>query len=312
MGLALTLCGLAAAVARGETFKLADSTTLDGEIVSANEKGAVLRLADGAYSDRVNWERFSPEDLKKLVQNPKCSKYVQALIIEDEPSEAEKKKAAKPAIVIKPVENRLERPADPALIGGFFTSSVGWLVLLALYAANFWAAFEVAVFRAQPVGLVCGISAVAPIIGQIVFLSMPTRLPHHEAAPGEAGVAGEGAAEPEQKYGANLKIAYATPETDVNVPGNEPPTIFKRGEFMFNRRFFETRFSNFFGMIRRDRDKAAVLVIKTSRGEFLATRITRIAASDMHVEILRGSAPEEVAIPFVEIQEVQLKHGVAH
>jgi hypothetical protein len=311
MGLALTLCGLAAAVARGDTYKLIDGATLEGELVAPNDKSVVVRLLDGSYSERVNWERFSQDDLKKLLKNPKCAKYVEPLVIEDEPSEAEKKRAAKPALVIKPVENRLERPAHPALLGGFFTSSVGWLVLLALYAANLWAAFEVAVFRAQPVGLVCGLAAVAPIVGQIVFLSMPTRLDKAGVLERAEGAAGEGAAEPQQKYGAHLKIAYATPETDVTVPGNAPPAIFKRGEFMFNRRFFESRFSNFFGMIRRDKDKAAVLVIKSSRGEFLAARITRIAASDMHIEIRKGSGTEEVAIPFVEIQEVQLKHGGA-
>ena len=311
MGLTLTLCGLAAAVARGETFKMVDGSTLDGEIVSGNEKGAVLKLADGSYSQRVDWERFSPEDLKNLSKNPKFAKYAQPLVIDDEPTEAQKKKAAKPAIVIKPVENKLARPANPALIGGFFTSPVGWLILLALYAANLWAAFEVAIFRAQPVGLVCGVAAVAPIVAQIVFLSMPTRMDNAAMAEG-AGIVGavpEAVAEGKQKLAASLKIAYAKPETDVVVPGSEAPTIFKRGDFMFNRRFFESHFANFFGVIRRDKNKASVLVIKTSKNEFHAQRITRIAANDMHIEVHKGHGKEEVSIAFVEIQEVQLQPG---
>jgi hypothetical protein len=312
IGLALTICGLGAVAARGETFTLTDNSTLDGELVagSANEKGVILKLDSGAYSDRVTWERFSQDDLKKLAKNAKVAKFVQALIIEDEPTIEQKKRAVKPPITIKPVESRLQPPENPALIGGFFSSSVGWMILLLIYAANIWAAYEVAIFRAQPVGLLCGLAAVAPMVTQVVFLCLPTRMPKEEAA-GEAagGAPGEGGAEAEQKIGANLKIAYSAPEAEAPAAGHEQPAIFKRGEFMFNRRFFETRFGNFFGMIRRDKDKTAVLVIKTSRGEYLAQRITRIAASDMHIEVHKGTASEEIAVSFVEIQEVQLKHG---
>lgn len=312
IGLALAVWSLVAGTACGETFTLTDHSTLDGELVvgSANEKGIILRLADGSYSERVMWEKFSQEDLKNLAKNAKFARFVQPLIIEDEPV-IEKQKKPRPAVVIKPVETRLKTPEDPALIGGFFTSTVGWFILLALYAANFWAAYEVAIFRAQPVGLVCGIAAVAPAITQMIFLGMPTRMPKEAAAGGEAagGAPGDVGAPEAEKLGANLKIAYATPETEVNVPTEAPVTVFKRGEFMFNRRFFETRFSNFFGMVRRDKDKASTLLIKTSRGEYNATRITRIAAGDMHIEIHKGTASEEVAVSFVEIQEVQLKQG---
>jgi hypothetical protein len=40
----------------------------------------------------------------------------------------------------------------------------------------------------------------------------------------------------------------------------------------------------------------------------VAERITRISASEVHFEVLRGDARQEVMVPFAEIQEVQLKH----
>jgi hypothetical protein len=51
-----------------------------------------------------------------------------------------------------------------------------------------------------------------------------------------------------------------------------------------------------------------VLFIKTARGNFTATRISRIASNDMHIEERKGEATHEVAIPFGEIQEIHLKH----
>ena len=77
---------------------------------------------------------------------------------------------------------------------------------------------------------------------------------------------------------------------------------------MFNRRFFETKFSGFFGVIRRDSEKDMVILIKSARGEYIAERISRISANDLHAQVRKGHASEEVMIPFTEIQEVQLKH----
>ena len=82
---------------------------------------------------------------------------------------------------------------------------------------------------------------------------------------------------------------------------------FKRGQFTFNRRFIETKFSGFFGMVRRDAEKNLVLVIKSARGEFIVTRISRIATNDLHADVHRGGASQEVQIPFSEILEIQIK-----
>ena len=93
------------------------------------------------------------------------------------------------------------------------------------------------------------------------------------------------------------------------APPEQPETeVFQRGQFMFNRRFFETKFSGFFGIVRREADKDKVLQVKTPHALFVAERITRIAANEVHFEVLRGDSRQEMMVPFAEIQEVQLKH----
>jgi hypothetical protein len=51
-----------------------------------------------------------------------------------------------------------------------------------------------------------------------------------------------------------------------------------------------------------------VLVIKSARGHYIGQRIARIASNDLHLQVQRGPASEEVMIPFAEIQVIQLKH----
>src|SRR5437773_1163142 len=103
-----------------------------------------------------------------------------------------------------------------------------------------------------------------------------------------------------------LKLAHTEPEQAATTLPATP--TFQRGQFTFNRRFFETKFPGFFGVVRREADKDMVLAIKASRGKFVGNRITRIAANDLHLEIHKGHASEEVMIPFSEIQEIELKH----
>ena len=86
--------------------------------------------------------------------------------------------------------------------------------------------------------------------------------------------------------------------------------MFTRGQFTFNRRFFETRFPRFFGVHHgTDRDK--IIVVKSARREFVTERIVRVAANEMVVQITHGTASEEVTIPYIEIQEVTLQPKAA-
>jgi len=306
----LLLCGLLLGIARAETFQLADGESLSGEIVSFNESGLVMRQPDGKYSERIPWSRFSQADLKKLGENQKITQFVEPFI-----EVSQEDRIQKTAVDVKPVP-RLDRPAPQSLLGALFSSSVGIFLVLAVYAANIYAAYEIAVFRARPKVLTCGVSVVLPIVGPIIFLCMPTnieRVPEDvltetaAAAPAYAvPPSPEAQAAAAAEAQSNLHLAQsAAGHGGAPLP---PTQTFQRGAFTFNRRFLETKFPGFFGVVRRDAEKDMVLLVKAARGTYVAQRISRITSNDMHLEVHKGAASEEVLVPFSEIQEIQLKH----
>jgi len=304
--LTLVLASAATLTAWAETFKLVDGTTVEGEIVLPAKADALqLRLGGGKY-ERIPWEKLSQETLLQLKDNAAVVQFVSPLI---EVPEAEKIK--KTEVEIRPVP-RLERPAKTSVMGGLFSSSVGLVVLLLIYAANIYAGYEIAIVRAYPPLMVCGISAIAPFVGPIIFLCLPTKLASatettlvEAAVATQAHAAGvhETAAAHEAASTAHspLHIAAEAPAAAGAVP---EPQVFKRGQFTFNRRFIETKFSGFFGVARREADKDMVLVVKAGRHTVTATRISRMASNDMHVETHQG----EIQIAFADIQEIILKH----
>ena len=181
-----------------------------------------------------------------------------------------------------------------------------------------------------------------PIIGPIIFLALPGQaepaaasVEEVEAAPAPAAAPREAASAAPSAPSAASAAVSTTPAPSASAPAEaaraqasgihlakswQPPTdsepeseapatqVFQRGQFMFNRRFFETKFPGFFGVIRREADKKLVLLVKTPRGRYDVQRITRIAANDVHFEIPHGTVTQEVMVPFAEIQEIQLKH----
>jgi len=112
------------------------------------------------------------------------------------------------------------------------------------------------------------------------------------------------AGEPAQAGGLHL----AQHPVDAKGAPLPPTQVFQRGAFMFNRRFLETKFPGFFGVVRREAEKDLLLIIKAHRGEYTVDRISRISANDLHAQVRKGQASEEVTIPFTEIQEIRLKH----
>jgi len=310
----LWLCGLLAA-AGAQSFSLADGTTVSGDIVSFNDNGIIIRTGEDKYTDRLPWIKFSQDGLKELAQNPKIDPFVEPFFA---PLPVER--AHKLEVKIQDVA-RLDRTAPASLLGGLFTSPVGLMALLLIYAANIYAGYEIARFRARPAAVVMGAAAALPIAGPVFFLSMPglratasaveetpAQTPA-EGAPAETGphrFVVPGMEKPE----AEIHIVAGSWETGASPAPPEPPEteVFQRGQFTFNRRFFETKFSGFFGIVRREADKNKVLQVKTPHGLFIAERISRIAANEVHFEVLRGDSRQEVMVPFAEIQEIQLKH----
>lgn len=319
--LVLVACLMTITQVQADSFKLTNGQTITGEVLptTANDQGVQIKVAEGDYQ-RVPWATFSQEDLRTFVKNQRMEPFVEPFI---EISQAEKIKKTEVNIKQPP---RLERPPKQSMLSALLSSSVGIFILLVLYAATIYAAYEVALFRAQPPGLVCGLAAI-PFVGvlsPIIFVSMRTRIPPTAAEMREEAAAAATAAEQvstaaaqaaadevnpmqgQAEHPAGLKMAAGEPANEkAKLP---EPVTYPRGQYTFNRRFIETKFPAFFGVVRREADRDMVLVIKSSRGEYIGHRISRIAANDMHLEVHRGAATEEILIPFQEIQQIQLKH----
>jgi len=84
--------------------------------------------------------------------------------------------------------------------------------------------------------------------------------------------------------------------------------VFKRGEFSFNRRFFETKFAGFFRVVPSEAEKDLVLVFTAARGQFVGRRIMRITPNELYLQVFNNNASADEMIPFVEIAEVQIRH----
>ena len=301
----LWLCGLFVAVA-ADTFPLTDGKSVTGDVISYNDNGVIFRLDADKYSERVPWTKFSQDALKQLSKNPKIRPLAEPFI-ETPPPERVKGGEVKVREVA-----RLELPPKQSLFGALFRSSVGLVVLMLIYAANIFAGYEIAVVRSRPIALVMGVAVVLPILGPIIFLAMPARVepsktaaPQPEAAPQIFTV--PGVAQPAEAGIHIVEASWQGKSSSAPAANPNEPQIFQRGQFTFNRRFFETKFSGFFSMIRRESEKNLMLTVKTGRALFVVERITRIAANEMHVEVAQGAAKQEVTVPFAEIVEVQLK-----
>jgi hypothetical protein len=297
----LWFCGLLIA-ARADTISLVDGTSLTGDIVKSTDTGLMLHLPDDTYTN-VLWTKLSQNTLKELEKNPKIKPLVEPFI-EIPLSERPKK----PEFKIQDVA-RLELPPKQSLLGALFSSSVGVFALLLIYAANIYAGFEIAVFRARPKALVMGVAAVLPIFGPIIFLAMPMYVEpapaeiQTEADPTTFAVAGQPSASEE--------VQIAAMSSQAPPAAQAAGQTFQRGQFTFNRRFIESKFAGFFGETRSAADQNNVLIVKSTAGQFVVERITRISASDVHLEVALGEVRQEVMVPFADIQEIQLKPKAA-
>jgi hypothetical protein len=290
--------------AGADTFELTDGTSVTGDVISYNDNGIVFRLNEDQYSQRVPWTKFSQDALKLLVRNPKVKPLAEPFI-ETPPPTREKKGEVKVHEV-----SRLALPPKQSLFAALFSSSVGLVVLLLIYVANIYAAYEIAACRAQPIALVMSVAVVLPFLGPIIFLAMPKRAETTKPAASQPSAASHtfavgGAAPPAAAAG--IHIAEASWHGAAPAAAPSEAQIFQRGQFTFNRRFFETKFSGYFAVIRREAEKNMELTVKTGRAQYLVERITRIATNEMHVEVGLSAVKQEVVVPFVEIVEVQLK-----
>jgi hypothetical protein len=283
------------------TYTLEDGGSIIGEplLSTAGDDGVKIRQGDGTYTN-VSWGSFSQKDLKEFAKDTKLTDFVEPFIIisaED--------KAAMTHVDIKEVE-RLSRPDKGSVIGSLFGSGLGWLVILLVTAANAYAGYEIAIFRARNTWLVAALGAI-PFVGfvsNIVWLSMPTHIEKvPEPTPEEIAEMEEQRPEFKVPLAGEIEAAHAAAEgRDLSVPKDE---VFGRGKFTFNKRFFETRFADFFGTVRRGEQKFKYMIIKTAKQEIMVDRITRVTPSDVYVNAVRG-ASGEVGVKFADLKEVRL------
>jgi len=122
-----------------------------------------IKVGEGKY-EKVPWANFSQEDLKRLPRSRKLEPLVEPFI---EITQEEKTKKTE----LTSKTTRLERPAAQSLIGASFHPAWGVCSAAAVWRPISTPGMKVSIFRARPAALVCGISAVLPLAGPIIFLS---------------------------------------------------------------------------------------------------------------------------------------------
>jgi hypothetical protein len=276
--------------ARAETIKLTDGATFSGDILKFDDNNLMLRTGD-TYTNLM-WGRFSQETLKQLSANPKLAPYVDVFI---EPDQSQR--PAKPEIKLNPVK-RLERPAEPSLLVGLVKSSLGWFILLLIYAANLYAAFEVSVIRARPAAQVMGLAALLPVIGPIIFLWLPVKIEAsiEETGPGAPVTMSSG------QPGAAASDIQIVDASWKHEEKKVEPQVFARGKFTFNKRFLETKFAGYLGVPAGDALKFT-MELATPKGRFTVERIAQVAAAEAIFETTQSG---QLTVPFTDIQEIKL------
>ncbi|MBL9139594.1 MAG: hypothetical protein JNK85_27240 [Verrucomicrobiales bacterium] len=298
MAVLWSVCDLGAA-----DFKMSDGSVISGELVAPNDDGSVIRRASGGLTSRMSWDKFSQETLHELAKDPKLKEVVEAFI--DVPESADP--AAQAEIVVKQPPGKIARPAKRPGFFSALTTPAGGFILLIIFLANLYAAYEVSVFRNYPVAAVLGTSVILPVLGPVLFLFMPTRVnedveveaqfeaPQEVANTGAQELAAAGLSGSGLSLSAGAKHGAAPAAQAVS---------YKRGDVEFSRTFFEKTFPLFFRLTRTDNDKDSTLSIRSGKGEVVATRISRISANEIGLMTQQG---REVQLRFSDITEVHLK-----
>ncbi len=318
--LLMVFAWLAAVVAGAAQFKLNDGTVINGEASSFNDDGLIIRLTVGGFSERIAWIRFTQDSLKELAKDTKNAKFVEPFI--EIPPEVIAKQREK-IITLKEVP-RVPRVRENAGVFSALTTPVSLVILGLLFLANLLAGYEVAVFRNRPTAMVCCVSALLPVAGPVLFLALPSapeegEIPdtipltgtHGEAAPAAGG--GQGSVTSKlkskitgifgKKSGGGLSLAAG--EKSGAAGGPFQTKVYPKGEYTFNRRFFETQFPGFFRVVPSETEKDLIIVIRAGRSEYVGKRITRISMNELHLQLLSGG---EVPVAFADMSQVQIRH----
>ncbi len=309
------------------TYTLTDGTKIEGDPISETDNGVVFHASDGSDIPRIGWDKLTQESIRALLARATTPREKALLepLIEELPQE----KAQRKEIIVKPIQPP-ERPTTNLGMTAIFASPVGLTILLVLYGANLFAAYEVALFRRQPVPTVCGLAAIPffGVLSPIIYIAMPsrriegqedntaqTRFRATPPPPGEttAPPVEEAGAASEEQLSSMAGETVAAPQparavAQAAAPVLPQPIVFRRGDFSFNRRFFETKLAGFFRLVPSEAEKDMVVYIKSGRGDFTGRRIVRITPGELYLQVFHDKATADEMIPFVEILEVQIRH----
>lgn len=285
----LCFCFVSVALAFGAvTIKFSGGGSLTGDIVKADDNGLMFHGEGDVYTN-VAWARLSQDTLKEISSDPKVKVFADPFI---EPVQTQNP-AAK--IELRPV-TRIERPANPSVILGFITSPVGLFILLVLYGANLFAAYEISLVKARPPAQVMGVAAILPVIGPIIFLYLPMFVQKTEEEILAEQPFPEGEQTPEQIQ----IVSHGTGAPPVEKKAE--PILFPRGKFTFNKRFIETKFANYMGVPKGEALKYT-MEVKTLKDHFTVDQIMQVTPTDV---LLDTAGRGQITIALADIQEVKL------
>lgn len=273
---------------------------VQGELLKFDDKGVQLRV--GETFTNLQWGGFSQESLKQLSQNPlqNIKKQTMAELAEPFIEPEVSQRAPKPEIKIISV-TRLERPENSSILGGLLKSSVGKFIFFILFLANLYAAYEISIVKARPAAQVMGVSAVLPIIGPVIFLSLPMLVApaqeEHVDMPAPAGT--QGAAAQAAATNPEIQIAEASWKQEEKKIEAQ---IYARGKFTFNKRFIETKFAGFASAEPKGDALKYWMEVKSSTAHFAVERIAQVGTT----EAIFDSANGQVTVPFADILEIKL------
>ncbi|MBL9175506.1 MAG: hypothetical protein JNL10_18330 [Verrucomicrobiales bacterium] len=310
--LALVSLPLALLSLNGDEFKLITGDVYRGTLSAADDDGIIVRLETGEFSPRIDWAKLSDETLRILLNNPRAKPFAEPLV---EPVEIVPVKVKAKEIAVRGVTGRVPMPdgVKKGLLSALMTPN-GLILVIALFIANLYAAFEVARFKWRPVGLVCGLSAVLPVVGWIIFLILPRTAVAEQENATEAAVTGTsvsvGSAAPSASEAPRGGAAAALGLSKTGGHGggggaDGTPKVFKRGETTFNRRFFETQFPTFFRVVATEADRDLVIDVAAGKSSVVGSRVSRISASEIH---FKTTTNQEIGVSFADITQVTLRH----
>ncbi len=279
-----------------QAFKLTDGSVIMGRLIAPQDKFVQVALDTGGTTPvytNILWAKLSQETLVQLTSNRTAAAFAR-IFIDPEPPTRPVTTTKKITIKTPP---RLDRPAG----GSLFASPVMLVVLLLIYGANIYAGWEIGVFRQWPPAMTAAVAAFVPIIGPAIFLAMPTHRPKVEEPVETVHVGEEAPAVVEE-------VAAAPVAEQPAQPAVPQPVVYPRGQFTFNRRFFETKFAGFLKMVPGEAERDKVIYIKSARGEHTGHRLSKVEPNELYLQVKKGNATEDVMIPFSEIFEVQVKH----